>query len=530
MNHYIKLINNNSHYLIFFLFLIFQLNFYDDYGFSWDEGTSRLNGIVSFNYILEKLNILENLKFQNVSGLENYRDNEYGVFFDVVNICVEKLFSINNIKNIYYSKHFVNCLFFFIASVYFYYTLNIFYEKNLCIIGFLIFILHPRILSQSFYNGKDIIFLVFFCISNFYLIKYFVTRSIKYLFILSIFISISIGTRVMGLIIPLLFLFFFILENSEKNKLKNFFLIIPFLTLIIFFTILFWPYLWENPTNILAAFSSMKNYSWNGVVFFESTYYSGKYLPWYYLPKTILITTPIFYIVLFFIGSFYIFKTLFKNLLTLKNERNIWHNNEDLFCFYSLLVVYLTIGIIVELKSTLYGGWRQVYFIYPSIIFLCIYGLNKLLTYKKFKRITLFFTYFFLFIILFWNYQNHPYQYVYYNNLITNKNIKNYELDYWGVSNLDILKKILEISKNKENKIFIQSFSPYQFSLNLIDKKFHEKFVFVDNIDDAQFIITNHYYQNKHPLAVKKYLENNFKLVYEIRTNNVSINSIYKIK
>ena len=82
MNHYIKLINNNSHYLIFFLFFIFQLNIYDDYGFSWDEGTSRLNGIVSFNYILEKLNILENLKFQNVSGLENYRDNEYGVFFD----------------------------------------------------------------------------------------------------------------------------------------------------------------------------------------------------------------------------------------------------------------------------------------------------------------------------------------------------------------------------------------------------------------------------------------------------------------
>ena len=122
----------------------------------------------------------------------------------------------------------------------------------------------------------------------------------------------------------------------------------------------------------------MKNYSWNGVVFFESTYYSGKYLPWYYLPKTILITSPILYLALLFIGSFYIFKTLVKNLLTLKNERNIWHNNEDLFCFYSLLVVYLTIGIIVELKSTLYGGWRQVYFIYPSIIFLCIYGLNKL--------------------------------------------------------------------------------------------------------------------------------------------------------
>ena len=34
--------------------------------YSWDEELSRLNGIVSFNYILEKLNILENLKYDKM--------------------------------------------------------------------------------------------------------------------------------------------------------------------------------------------------------------------------------------------------------------------------------------------------------------------------------------------------------------------------------------------------------------------------------------------------------------------------------
>ena len=31
-----------------------------------------------------------------------------------------------------------------------------------------------------------------------------------------------------------------------------------------------------------------------------------------------------------------------------------------------------------------------------------------------------------------------------------------------------------------------------------------------------------------HPLEIEKYLVENFKLIYEIRTNNVNINSIYK--
>ena len=74
--------------------------------------------------------------------------------------------------------------------------------------------------------------------------------------------------------------------------------IIPFLISTILFTIIFWPYLWENPSNLINSFKSMSDYEWKGLVFFESKYYSAQYLPWYYLPKTILITTP-FYIFYF---------------------------------------------------------------------------------------------------------------------------------------------------------------------------------------------------------------------------------------
>ena len=73
----------------------------------------------------------------------------------------------------------------------------------------------------------------------------------------------------------------------------------------------------------------------------------------------------------------------------------------------------------------------------------------------------------------------------------------------------------------------------------MIDAELQKKYVFVDNINDADFIVTNHYYQDyyykekgylssKHPEFIEDYLNKNFTLVYEIISNNVRINSIYK--
>ena len=108
MTHYTKYINQNYHYLIFFLFFLLQVLSYDDFGYSWDESLSRLNGIVSFNYILEKLNILENLKYDNVPNLNDYIDNEYGVFFELINILFEKTLSLKDSLDIFYFRHLMN--------------------------------------------------------------------------------------------------------------------------------------------------------------------------------------------------------------------------------------------------------------------------------------------------------------------------------------------------------------------------------------------------------------------------------------
>jgi hypothetical protein len=265
-------------------------------------------------------------------------------------------------------------------------------------------------------------------------------------------------------------------------------------------------------------------------------------MPWTYIPITILITTPIYQILIFIIGFFFISKTLLNNFFNLNNSKeNIWKNKIELFLLYSLIIIFLTIILFMELNANVYSGWRQIYFIYPSIIFVCVFGLNKILQYKKFNK----YTYLFLAICLFSNIysliSNHPYQYTYYNSLITKKNIKNFELDYWGVSNLDLLKKIDELSDQENHKIYKFSVNSYDFSLNMLNKEIRNKYIFVENLEDAEFILSNHYYQdyyykdkynfkNRHPENIENYLNKNFNLVYEIKSNNVRINSIYKKK
>ena len=532
----------NYHYFFFILFFLIQLSVFRDYGFSNDEEISRFNGLVSYNFIIEKLNIQFLNLYPDIPRLENYIDKDYGVFFELLLIFIERIFDLKDTKSIYYSRHYLTSICFFIGSLFFYLTLRKFFSKKVSLLGTLIFIIHPRIFAQSFYNSKDIVFMVFFCIANFYLLSFFVKQNINNIILLSLSISLAISLRPMAIIIPFLFLFFFVMVNLEKTKYRKLILLIPFIVLVPFFTILFWPYLWNDPLNFFEVLKSMSKFRFVGEVFFNSEYFVAKYMPWYYLPITILTTTPIFQILLFFIGFFIIANTLCRNLLSLENSnKNIWNNELELFLFYSILIIFLTIFFVIELNATVYGGWRQIYFIYPSVIFVCIYGLDCALKIIKIRKYIFILISFCIVINTYSLMKSHPYQYTFYNSFITNKSIKNFELDYYGVSNLDLLKQIDLLSKKDFHEIYIFSVSPYRLSLNLISEENKKKYVFIDNIEDADYIISNHYYQDhyykeknylesKHPEFIENYLNENFRLVYEIKSNDVRINSIYKKK
>ena len=86
----------------------------------------------------------------------------------------------------------------------------------------------------------------------------------------------------------------------------------------------------------------------------------------------IAVTTPISYILLFILGLILFARRLIKRILKI-NENSIyndlWRGDKekvDVLFFLNFLVPLITI---IVLHSSLYTGWRHIFFIYPSLVF-----------------------------------------------------------------------------------------------------------------------------------------------------------------
>ena len=217
-------------------------------------------------------------------------------------------------------------------------------------------------------------------------------------------------------------------------------------------------------------------------------------------------------------------------------DDNLWKNKDEKLDLIIFFIFYSTIYIIIEINATLYGGWRHLYFLYPSLIFVSITGLEFL--FKKFDQKYLIILIIpFLLYTSYWMIKNHPYQFVYFNTFAGKNVNKNFELDYWGTSNKNLLDYLIENEPKENIKIYIFSDSPYYFSLPMINAKDRERINFVKTLDEADYLVSNHYYsfgnrknETDNPILLANKLKKKYKLFKEIKVDNLPINSIYKIK
>jgi hypothetical protein len=96
----------------------------------------------------------------------------------------------------------------------------------------------------------------------------------------------------------------------------------------------------------------------------------------------------------------------------------------------------------------MYEGWRHAYCIYGSFLYVAVLGLERSFVFFQNKRIALrrgfacivaaCMVYLFAWIAV-----NHPYQYVYFNIVGRQFAEKNFTLDYWHVSFIDLIRYAL---------------------------------------------------------------------------------------
>ena len=123
-------------------------------------------------------------------------------------------------------------------------------------------------------------------------------------------------------------------------------------------------------------------------------------------------------------------------------------------------------------------------------------------------------------------FKNHPYQNVYFN-LLAGKNFnKNFEMDYWGISNKDALEFIALSNKNKVKVANIGT-TDLLISKKMLKKNIRDKIDIIHNINEADYIINNFRDWKGNFKPTDSIIPKNFNIINEIKVNGISINTTY---
>ena len=421
---------------------------------------SLTNGITSDEFI-EQNNWLINLSASKefiASGqypsFLNFWDRYHGIAFHLISQPIQFLIkdyiaSFNNateLGGLLLSKHLVVFIIFSISGIFFYLLLlKIFKNQYLSLLGAAIYLLYPYLFGHAQFNPKDIPFMSFWLINTLISLKvyediYF-RRKIKFkkLIILSFLTAFLISIRIVGLLIFIQYFISFII-CSEKTKIPFFKLIKSnFISFTIFFMFTFIfivflnPIFWHNPLEIINSIKHMGKYPQNigtltnGSLMYSLNLPSSYYFIWLFFKLPILI---IIGYCLFPLVESKIFK---HDIVTL---------------YYGTVTITAPIIIIIFILKdiALYDELRHLLFIFPLLL---ITSLTNLFFFIK-KKIFYFLTSILIIFFISENILLNPYQYTWLNSFAKLKKIeKNFEVDYWGVSNKNIQNKIVEYVNNK---------------------------------------------------------------------------------
>ncbi len=341
----------------------------------------------------------------------------YGQSFDNVTTLISGIF---NVKDIYKFRHKANALAGWLTIMLSALLAVSLFGYRTGILAIVLFLISPRFIGHAFNNLKDIPFALGYIASLFgllRLVKELPKPSIgALLWTISAFafiISIRIGG---ALVYVYLFLFsgIHLFFNRGKALLRdtpallNTVLVVLLVVLASWFLgIVFWPYGLEQPVlHPLRALRAMSQFPTSLRQIFEGEVVWSELLPWYYLPKYMIMTIP--FIVLWGLCIFFV---LFKKQ-KIREHR--------LFSWFLLISILLPLAFIIIKGSNIYGAWRHVLFIYPPLVILASEGLNQLFSLSAKKWISVSIGILFVLLSLnplLFSVRNHPYQYLYYNEI-----------------------------------------------------------------------------------------------------------------
>jgi len=512
----------------FFVFLlIIGLRSYADYNVSWDEPTSRTNGGVAIKYIAQELApFLLSETLNEYPNLKDYGDSDYGVAFEAPAVLFEHLFNLTDDRDVFLFRHFLTFLV-SLGGAFAVYRLasRRFEDWRVGLLAAAFLVLTPRMFAESFYNSKDLVFMALFAIATNTMLGFVTKPRVQTALVHALATAVAIDVRIMaiGLVPCTIAIVIIKLVKGDISARQAVSLLSIFFALTCIFVVAMWPWLWSAPLeNFVQAFRSMSKFRWDYEVRYMGEFVQATKLPWHYSFVWISITTPILYLGLFAIGF------VATARLIISHPLKLWSSDAEMQDIVFLGLFLASIVSVIVLRSVLYDGWRQLYFIYPAMLLIATKGWTILWNARDGttgSRVALgAVTLISAGHTAFWMWNAHPLQNVYFNLFAGDRVLTRYEMDYWGLGNRKALEYILSHDDNPVINVSAASWTRIEYSFILLSPQDKTRIRNSNDKTGPLYILTNYRGVKVDDTRYSK----DYELFYQLTVSDEIILSVYK--
>ncbi|MGB8212212.1 MAG: phospholipid carrier-dependent glycosyltransferase [Anaerolineales bacterium] len=520
---------------IVFVVVILAVGFltYRDYGVSWDEQEQMEIGRVNYIYITN-----------SNPTLLNFADRYYGPFFET------PLWRLTvNLPNpeMIYTRHLVIFLVFVFGVILLYVlAYRLFCNPWWSLITAILLVLSPRIFADSFYNSKDIPFLSFFTLAFLSMVwlvdiawmqKRWIVKFGAAAFS-ALTCAIAVDIRLPGIVlIPFTSFLLIGIVSCRPNRWKDVgILFVTYLILSIGFIILFWPILWHDPIHeFINAYVHMSHYPWYHTILYRGQFIKASNIPWHYIPTWILITTPLLQLGGFVLGILGLVIVTGKGIfVNFPNSFRFYLNKitpDGLAWFAVLGWLVGPLATVIILHSVIYDAWRQMFFLYPAILLIAVYGMKTVYSQLSnvFKHpiglnilaLVVLITGFLEPIVFTIRY--YPFENVFFNVFAGNSTTlrQDFEQDYWGLSYKQGIDYILSHDPSNKIKIDISELPGKEYIHYMLTPEQASRLVLTPIEKSNYFITTFRWHPQNYGYGPE---------YFSIKVRGTEIMAVYKLK
>ena len=356
------------------LFLVAGLAVLDDFGAHTDESIQRRIAEANLRYLADG----DFGAF--ISGLPADHDKFYGIALEVPVSLGERAFGLDDSRAIYLFRRLITHLFLLAGGLFAYLlALGLFRNRPFALFAMPLFPLHPHIYAHSFFNSKDIPFLVVFVIALYLAHRAFRRDSLAAFALLGAAVGALVNLRIMGVIllaaVPAMRALDLAFARRKEERARVMLTSVVFAATALLAAFALLPYLWGDPVGrAVEWWATLSGHPYVQYEMFRGAVYPSADFPPEYVPVWLSITSPPFALLLGFVGAAAILAR------GVGAPREAFRNTRLRFTLALFVCSALPIVGVALLGFDTFDRGRHFYFIWAPFSLLAAFGLLRLTT------------------------------------------------------------------------------------------------------------------------------------------------------